>query len=97
MTDTSSNLFDAVQARVLAACADLTAAGALPAGLDLSRVLVEPTKDAAHGDMAANAAMVLAKEAKQKPRDLAEALATKLRDDPMIGTVEIAGPGFINL
>jgi arginyl-tRNA synthetase len=92
-----ANLFDTVQTRVLAACAELTAAGALPAGIDLSRVLVEPTRDPAHGDMAANAAMVLAKEARQKPRDLAEAIAAKLRGDPMVERVEIAGPGFINL
>ncbi|HVX99671.1 MAG TPA: arginine--tRNA ligase [Pseudorhodoplanes sp.] len=97
MTRISTNLFDTVQARVLAACAELAAEGTLPAGLDLSRVLVEPTKDAAHGEMAANAAMVLAKEAGRKPRDLAEAIAAKLRRDPMIARADIAGPGFINL
>jgi arginyl-tRNA synthetase len=60
-------------------------------------VVVEPPKDAAHGDMATNAAMVLAKEAKAKPRDLADRIADKLRADPLIEKVDIAGPGFINL
>jgi arginyl-tRNA synthetase len=65
--------------------------------LDLSRVVVEPPRDASHGDMATNAAMVLAKELGEKPRDLAEKIAAKLREDADIATVEIAGPGFINL
>ncbi|MEM6623378.1 MAG: arginine--tRNA ligase [Pseudomonadota bacterium] len=69
----------------------------LPAGLDLTNVTVEPPRDAAHGDMATNAAMVLAKQAKMKPRDLAEALAEKLRARPSIDAVTVAGPGFINL
>jgi arginyl-tRNA synthetase len=59
--------------------------------------VVEPPRDAAHGDMATNAAMVLAKEAKAKPRDLAEAIAAKLRADDLIASVDVAGPGFINL
>ena len=58
---------------------------------------VEPPRDAAHGDMATNAAMVLAKDAGRKPRELAEAIAEKLRADDLIAKVDIAGPGFINL
>ncbi len=69
----------------------------MPAGIDLSRVVVEPPRDTSHGDMATNAAMVLAKDAKAKPRDLAEAIAEKLRADDLIAKVDIAGPGFINL
>ncbi len=91
------HLFANVLARVHAICNALIADGTLPAGIDLSRIVVEPTKDASHGDMASNAAMVLAKEAKAKPRDLAEAIATKLRADDLITAVGIAGPGFINL
>ncbi|KIZ38867.1 MULTISPECIES: arginine--tRNA ligase [Rhodopseudomonas] len=89
--------FANVLARVHAVCTAMIAEGALPAGIDLARVVVEPPKDASHGDMASNAAMVLAKEAKAKPRDLAEKIAEKLRADPLIEAVEIAGPGFINL
>ncbi|NVN86405.1 MAG: arginine--tRNA ligase [Rhodopseudomonas sp.] len=89
--------FANVLARVHAVCAGLIAEGVLPAGIDLARVVVEPPKDASHGDMASNAAMVLAKEAKAKPRDLAEKIAEKLRADELIAAVEIAGPGFINL
>jgi arginyl-tRNA synthetase len=75
----------------------LAAEGGWPGGIDLSRVVVEPPRDAAHGDMATNAAMVLAKEARAKPRDLAEQIAAKLREDDLIASVDVAGPGFINL
>ena len=93
----SSHLFATVLGRVHAVCAALAAEGALPAGIDVSRVVVEPPRDASHGDMATNAAMVLAKDAKAKPRDLAEKIAEKLRADTLITAVDIAGPGFINL
>ena len=69
----------------------------MPGGLDLSRILVEPPREAAHGDMATNAAMVLAKPAGKKPRELAEAIAAKLQGEPLIAEVGVAGPGFINL
>ena len=91
-----SNIFATMHARVIAANEALVASGALPA-LDLSRVLVEPPRDATHGDMATNAAMVLAKDAKKKPRELADLIADKLRADDLIETVDVAGPGFINL
>jgi arginyl-tRNA synthetase len=96
-SNTSPHLFAHVLSRVHAACADLIAEGALPAGIDLSRIVVEPPKDASHGDMATNAAMVLAKEAKAKPRDLADTIAAKLKAEDQIAEVAIAGPGFINL
>jgi len=69
----------------------------LGAGAELSRIVVEPPRDATHGDMATNAAMVLAKDAGKKPRDLAESIAAKLRADNKVTSVEVAGPGFINL
>src|SRR5438309_5906961 len=94
---TSQHLFADVLARVHAACSALATEGNWPAGIDLSRVVVEPPRDASHGDMATNAAMVLAKETKAKPRDLAEAIAAKLRADELIASVDVAGPGFINL
>src|SRR5215468_1618111 len=93
----SLHLFADVLARVHAICAVLAKEGNWPAGIDFSRVVVEPPRDASHGDMATNAAMVLAKEAKSKPRDLAEAFAARLRADPLIEKVDVAGPGFINL
>jgi arginyl-tRNA synthetase len=91
------HLFADVLARVHGACAALAAEGGWPANVDFSRIVVEPPRDAAHGDMATNAAMVLAKEVKTKPRDLAELIAAKLRADDIIAGVEVAGPGFINL
>ena len=93
----SQHLFANMLGRVHAVCTALIGDGVLPAGLDLSRVVVEPPRDASHGDMATNAAMVLAKEAKAKPRDLAEKIAEKLLADDLIEKVDIAGPGFINL
>src|SRR5213078_3229001 len=95
MADTS-NIFATVLDRLHAALGALTASGALRA-LDASRVVVEPPRDATHGDMAANAAMVLAKDAGKKPRELAELVAEKLRADDLIAKVDVAGPGFINL
>ncbi|MDP1581805.1 MAG: arginine--tRNA ligase [Bradyrhizobium sp.] len=91
------HLFANVLARVHGVCGVLASEGGWPAGIDLSRVVVEPPRDATHGDMATNAAMVLAREARAKPRDLAEAIAAKLRDDDLIASVDVAGPGFINL
>jgi len=91
------NLFDAIRGRVLEGLAALQAAGRLPAGLDTAAVTVEPPRDPAHGDMATNAAMVLARPAGLKPRDIAEALADELRADPRIAAAEVAGPGFLNL
>jgi arginyl-tRNA synthetase len=96
-SSSSPHLFADVLARVHAVCGALATEGAWPAGIDLSRVVVEPPRDAAHGDMATNAAMVLAKEARAKPRELAEKIAEKLRHDDLIASVDIAGPGFINL
>src|SRR3954462_5029658 len=93
----SLHLFADVLARVQAICADLAKDGTWPEGTDLSRVVVEPPRDAGHGDMATNAAMVLAKEAKSKPRDLAETIATRLRAEDLVEKVDVAGPGFINL
>jgi len=91
------NLFADIRALVLESLSALAAEGALPAGLDFSPVAVEPPRDAAHGDMATNAAMALAKAAKMNPRALAEALAPKLAADHRVASAEVAGPGFINL
>jgi arginyl-tRNA synthetase len=71
--------------------------GKLPAGIATKGLAVEPPRDPKHGDISVNAAMVLAKAAGMKPRDLADLLAEKFRADPEIVKVEVAGPGFINL
>lgn len=91
------NLFADMRVAVIAALDQMVAEGALPAGLDMSNVAVEPPRDALHGDMATNAAMVLAKPAGVKPRDIADALAAKLAADGRIVAAEVAGPGFLNL
>ena len=76
---------------------DLVASGALPAELDRKNVTVEPPRDPSHGDLATNAAMVLAKGAGTSPRALAEAIKPRLEALPPVTSVEIAGPSFINL
>jgi arginyl-tRNA synthetase len=87
-----THLFAEMLARVRGA-----AGAVLGPDADLSRIVVEPPRDASHGDIATNAAMVLAKEAGKNPRELATAIAEKLRGDSQIEKVDIAGPGFINL
>jgi arginyl-tRNA synthetase len=91
------DIFAEMLNRIRQAGGELVTGAVLPAAIDMSRVTVEPPRDPAHGDMATNAAMVLAKDAGKKPRELAEAFATKLRADDLVAHVEIAGPGFINL
>ncbi len=91
------NLFNDIRALVIRSLEDMAAEGTLPAGLDLSAVAVEPPRDAAHGDMATNAAMVLAKPAGMQPRAIAEALAARLLADSRVTLAEVAGPGFLNL
>ncbi|WP_170344006.1 arginine--tRNA ligase [Ruegeria atlantica] len=91
------NLFSEIRGLVLDALAQMQSEGALPEGLSFDNVAVEPPRDAAHGDMATNAAMVLAKPAGMKPRDIADVLAGKLAADDRITSAEVAGPGFLNL
>src|SRR4051794_38406335 len=92
----SQHLFAEVLTRVRAACSALAAEHGWQHA-DLSRVAVQPPRDASHGDMATNAAMVLSKDAKIKPRDLAQRIVEKLRGDDLIEVAKVAGPGFINL
>ena len=91
------NLFAEIRTLVVDTLAQMAAEGSLPAGLDLSAVAVEPPRDPAHGDMATNAAMVLAKPAGMQPRAIADALAAHLAKDARITSAEVAGPGFLNL
>lgn len=90
-------LFAQFAVHVNAALDALEAAGTLPPSLDRKAVTVEPPRDPAHGDLATNAAMVLAKPAGTNPRALAEGLAAELGKVPGVTAVEIAGPGFLNL
>ncbi|MDB5651127.1 MAG: arginyl-tRNA synthetase, partial [Hyphomicrobiales bacterium] len=94
------NVFAEFQTRVAAILQGIVASGRLPSDLDLSRFVVEPTRDAAHGDLATNAAMVYAKEAKASfpnPKALATEIAYALAEDPDVAEAEVAGPGFINI
>ena len=91
------NLFADIRELVVAELQALQAAGALPLGLDFAAVAVEPPRDAGHGHMATNAAMVLAKPAGMAPRAIAEALAARLMEDPRVAGADVAGPGFLNL
>ena len=86
-----------VESRIVAALKALEREGALPPGLNFSAAEVSPPRDLTHGELASNAALVLAKPARLPPRDIAEKLAAKLKGAPDIAKVEIAGPGFVNL
>jgi arginyl-tRNA synthetase len=91
------NIFTEIRAAVISALDRLVLSGVLPAGLDVAAVAVEPPRDAGHGDLATNAAMVLARPADKDPRIVAAALAAVLGEDPRIAAASVAGPGFINL
>jgi len=91
------NVFTLFTEHVRAAVEALAAAGTFPRPPELGRIVVEPPRDAAHGDLTTNAAMVLAKDAGLKPRDLAERLAAELGKLAEIAKVEVAGPGFLNI
>ena len=91
------NIHQSFLADIRAAIQALAADGTLPADLDTSRISVEPPREAGHGDIATNAALVLAKAAQMKPRDIADALGTRLQTLDAVTKVDIAGPGFINL
>ncbi|MGD0721447.1 MAG: arginine--tRNA ligase [Roseiarcus sp.] len=94
------NIFVDFQRRVAGLLAALATAGALPDDLDLARFVVEPPRDPAHGDLATNAAMVYAREAKaagSNPRALAERIVAGLAGFPEVARAEVAGPGFINI
>ena len=91
------NLFAEIRSLVIDSLQQMQAQGDLPDGLSFDAVTVEPPRDAAHGDMATNAAMVLAKPSSCKPRDIAQRLAMLLSADPRLASVEVAGPGFLNL
>src|SRR6202451_1099150 len=88
----TKNIFADILDRVRSANAEV-----LTGSADQSRVTVEPPRDPAHGAIPTNAAMVLAKDAGRKPRELAEAIAEKLRADALVAKADVAGPGFINL
>ena len=92
-----TTLYSRFADRIGAILDDLEAAGDLPAGIDRRNVTVEPPRDPAHGDLATNAAMVLAKPAGKNPRALAELIVPKLQALPEIAGAEVAGPGFINV
>lgn len=88
------NIFQVFGERIRSAIASLQTD--VPADV-LARIAVEPPRDASHGDVATNAAMLLGKPLGRKPRELAEEIAAALRADPDVAAVEVAGPGFINL
>ena len=91
------NVFTIFTDRVKAAISEIGLTARDGSELDLSRVIVEPPRDAAHGDLATNAAMVLSKQVGMKPRDVADKIAEALAQDKDVAKVDVAGPGFINM
>ncbi len=91
------NVFSDLKQEVLRVLEDLQDENLLPRDLDTGRISCEPPKESAHGDISTNAALVLAKPAGKKPRDLAEVLAERLAAHTSVTEARVAGPGFINL
>lgn len=91
------NIFTQIRNNIIETLEILEKSGKIPSGLNTSRLVAEPPRDAAHGDAATNAAMILAGQAGMKPREFAEILAAELKNLPIVDQVEIAGPGFVNL
>ena len=91
------NVYNDFRSHIEGAVQALAAEGVLPEGLPLDNLSVEPPRDPAHGDISTNVAMVLSRAAGKKPRDLAEAVAVRLRDADFVDEVDVAGPGFVNL
>ncbi len=91
------NIFADFSARIEKALQEIDLKDKDGGNLDLSRIAVEPPRDASHGDIATNAAMVLSKAVGKNPRELAGIISDILKNDPDVEAVEVAGPGFINL
>lgn len=91
------NIYSNIKLSIKKSLEEMVRAGELPEGIPLDRFAVEPPKDSSHGDLATNAAMTIAKPAKQKPRDIAETLAKRLAELDSVDKAEVAGPGFLNL
>ena len=91
------NLFTHVREILIDILHDLSTQGILPADTDFSQITIEPPKDSRHGDMATNAAMVLSKSVETKPRELAKIISDSLSQNEIVLSVDIAGPGFINI
>ncbi|HIC30153.1 MAG TPA: arginine--tRNA ligase [Rhodospirillales bacterium] len=91
------NIYQHFRDEILSIVDELASQNVIPAGMDTGRITVEPPREAGHGDMATNAAMVLSKAAGMKPRDLAAVLSERLNTIQWVHETEIAGPGFINL
>lgn len=91
------NLFSTIRTHILGIVKQLIAEDKLPPVLELAAITAEPPKDATHGDIATNVAMILAKPARMSPKALAEIIVTKLLKLPEIASASVAGPGFINI
>src|SRR5579871_6011395 len=91
------SLYLRVKSDILDILQQLQAEGVLPAQLDMAGVDVTPPREESHGDMATNAAMVLAGKASKNPKELAALLAERIKKIPQVTSAEVAGPGFINL
>ena len=91
------NLFTHVREILIEVLKELSAQSVLPIDTDFSNITVEPPKDSRHGDMSTNAAMVLSKSVEVKPRELAQIISEALSPKEIIASVDIAGPGFINI
>ena len=91
------NIYTTIRTELETVLKALSTEGALPADLETKNIAIEPPRDASHGDIALNAALVLSKQARMKPRDIADMLAPRLLELDFVAKVDVAGPGFINM
>ena len=91
------NIFKITREGIISKINELVSEGFLPDSLIIENVTAEPPRDSSHGDIATNAAMVLAKPARKNPKEIAEKLVEKIKSLPYVNSIEIAGPGFINI
>ncbi|MBP9691968.1 MAG: arginine--tRNA ligase, partial [Alphaproteobacteria bacterium] len=91
------NFFHSFRNDILKALGALVQKGVLPEGIELEKITTEPPRDPSHGDLATNAALILAKPTQKNPKELGQLIADELKNLPSVVEVSVAGPGFINL
>ena len=96
MTSPPPHLFDVLRGKLLSCLEVLQRAGEIPADADVSMIGVDVPRERSHGDLATNAAMILAKAARKNPMEIAEAIAKVMREDSDLAEVSVAAPGFVN-
>lgn len=91
------NFFHSYRNEIIKVLENLVQKGQLPEGLPFEKITTEPPREAAHGDLSTNAAMILSRLAHKNPRELGQLMSAELKSLPSVEEVSVAGPGFINI